>query len=296
MRKNKFWILFALVILLSLGSQLLGQVNRLLTLSPTAQEASLGNQSLTFRNPARNYFYNDSTINLSFTRVDWLRNITDDMGYNYISTAWKKFTFSLLHFDYGMQNHTDDTGIILGNFRPSSIVAYVGWGTALKYKVNKIENISIGFGSKIINHNLHTEKANGLLFDAGIYIKQLGNVVDLDVMIQNWGFPPKFNNYQTKLPTSLNAGFSVPVKDWKFYNQWNFYNGYYTHGQGISYNYKNMITTRFGYYNDVEHELNYSSLGLSFMYDKYDIGVGYIIGGEIFPLSNTLQLTINLEL
>ena len=34
----------------------------------------------------------------------------------------------------------------------------------------------------------------------------------------------------------------------------------------------------------------------SFMYDKYDIGVGYIIGGEIFPLSNTLQLTINLEL
>ena len=57
-----------------------------------------------------------------------------------------------------------------------------------------------------------------------------------------------------------------------------------------------MITTRFGYYNDVEHELNYSSLGLSFMYDKYDIGVGYIIGGEIFPLSNTLQLTINLEL
>ena len=155
MRKNKFWILFGLVILLSLGSQLLGQVNRLLTLSPTAQEASLGNQSLTFRNPARNYFYNDSTINLSFTRVDWLRNITDDMGYNYISTAWKKFTFSLLHFDYGMQNHTDDTGIILGNFRPSSIVAYVGWGTALKYKVNKIENISIGFCSKIINNKLY---------------------------------------------------------------------------------------------------------------------------------------------
>ena len=51
-----------------------------------------------------------------------------------------------------------------------------------------------------------------------------------------------------------------------------------------------------GYYNDIEHELNYSSLGLSFIYDKYDIGVGYIIGGEIFPLSNTLQLTINLEL
>ena len=73
------------------------------------------------------------------------------------------------------------------------------------------------------------------------------------------------------------------LKDWKFYNQWNFYKGYYTHGQGISYNYKNTIVGRLGYYNDIEHELNYSSLGLSFIYDRYDIGVGYIIGGDIFP-------------
>ncbi len=33
MRKNKFWIFFILVILLSLSSQLLAQVNRMLTLS-----------------------------------------------------------------------------------------------------------------------------------------------------------------------------------------------------------------------------------------------------------------------
>ena len=296
MKKNKFWIFFILVILLSLSSQLLAQVNRVLTLSPTAQEASLGNQSLAFRNPARNLFNTDSTINLSFTRVDWLRNITDDMGYNHISAAWKDFTFSLLHFDYGAQNHTDDTGIILGSFRPSTIVAYVGWGNELKYKSNKIENVAVGFGGKIINHILHTDKANGYLFDAGIHVKQLWNIVDLDVMIKNWGFAPKLNNYITELPTSLNTGFSVPIKDWKFYNQWNFYKGYYTHGQGISYNYKNTIVGRLGYYNDIEHELNYSSLGLSFIYDRYDIGVGYIIGGDIFPLSNTLQLTINLEI
>jgi len=281
---------------LLLISSLFGQLNRMLTLSPTAHEASLGNQSLTFRNPARNLFNTDSTTTFSFTRVDWLRNITDDMGYNYISAAWKDFTFSLLHFDYGSQNHTDDTGIILGNFRPNTIVAYVGWGNELKYKSNKIENVAVGFGGKIINHILHTDKANGLLFDVGIHVKQLGNIVDLDFMVQNWGFAPKLNNYITELPTSLNTGFSVPVKDWKFYNQWNFYKGYYTHGQGISYNYKNTIVGRVGYYNDIEHELNYSSLGLSFMYDKYDIGVGYIIGGDIFPLSNTLQLTINLEI
>jgi len=36
MKKNKFWILFGLMILLSLGSQLLAQANRILTIAPTA--------------------------------------------------------------------------------------------------------------------------------------------------------------------------------------------------------------------------------------------------------------------
>ena len=43
MRKNKFWILFGLTILLSLGSQLLGQANRILTIAPTAHTSSIGN-------------------------------------------------------------------------------------------------------------------------------------------------------------------------------------------------------------------------------------------------------------
>ena len=43
MKKNKFWILFGLTVLLSLGSQLLAQANRILTLAPTAQTSSIGN-------------------------------------------------------------------------------------------------------------------------------------------------------------------------------------------------------------------------------------------------------------
>ena len=57
---------------LLLISSLFGQVNRILTLSPTAEEASLGNQSLAFHNPARAYFDTDSLVDLSFTRVNWL--------------------------------------------------------------------------------------------------------------------------------------------------------------------------------------------------------------------------------
>ena len=35
---------------------------------------------------------------------------------------------------------------------------------------------------------------------------------------------------------------------------------------------------------------------MSIEYDNYDIGVGYIMGDETFPLSNTLQLTINVNI
>ena len=65
-------------------TSLFGQVNRVLTISPSAEETTLGNQSLAFRNPAKNHFNLDTTTNVSFTNVQWLKNIVDDMGYNYI--------------------------------------------------------------------------------------------------------------------------------------------------------------------------------------------------------------------
>ena len=99
MKNNKFWLFLILMVILSLGSQLQAQVNRILTIAPTAEEASLGNQSLFYRNPAKNHFnLGDTTTNVSFTRVNWLSNITDDMGYNYVGVVWKNFDFSLLYF------------------------------------------------------------------------------------------------------------------------------------------------------------------------------------------------------
>tara|TARA_Y100001963_G_scaffold133520_1_gene193230 strand:- start:493 stop:1365 length:873 start_codon:yes stop_codon:yes gene_type:complete len=281
---------------LLLMSSLFGQVNRILTLAPTAEEASLGNQTLAFHNPARNYFDTDTLFDLSFTRVNWLTNVTDDMGYNYIGAGWKNFTFSLLHFDYGEQNIADEYGIISGQFNPYSVVGYVGWGTELLHTKKRLENISIGFGGKIVNHSLHTEKATGILVDAGVHFNNLWERVDLDIMINNFGYAPEFSNFSTELPTSFNVGFSVPIKQFTFFNQWNLYDGYHTHGQGLKYNYKNLISANLGYFNDVEHQLNYSSFGLGFGHGSYDVEIGYIVGDEVFPLSNTFQLTINVEI
>lgn len=278
-------------------SSLFGQVNRILTIAPTAEEASLGNQSLFYRNPAKNHFnLGDTTTNVSFTRVNWLSNITDDMGYNYVGVVWKNFDFSLLYFDYGEQNNADESGVILNKFNPNSIVGRVGWGTPLKYKGNVMDSVSIGFAGKVVFHDLYTETTNGMLFDVGVHMEKLWNKLDVDLGIQNFGLMTKINGYEIENPTSLNFGVAIPLRDWTFYNQWNFYNGYHTHGQGISYKYNDMIRGRVGYYNDVDYQVNYPSFGMSINYDNYDIGVGYIMGDETFPLSNTLQLTINVNI
>ena len=218
------------------------------------------------------------------------------MGYNYVGVVWKNFDFSLLYFDYGEQNNADESGVILNKFNPNSIVGRVGWGTPLKYKGNVMDSVSIGFAGKVVFHDLYTETTNGMLFDVGVHMEKLWNKLDVDLGIQNFGLMTKINGYEIENPTSLNFGVAIPLRDWTFYNQWNFYNGYHTHGQGISYKYNDMIRGRVGYYNDVDYQVNYPSFGMSIEYDNYDIGVGYIMGDETFPLSNTLQLTINVNI
>ena len=120
--------------------------------------------------------------------------------------------------------------------------------------------------------------------------------LDVDVMIQNFGLAPKFGGYKSELPTSLNISMTYPYKEWMFYEQYNIFKKFHTWGGGVSYNYKNMLWGKLGYYLDNTHKLNYPTFGLDFKYDKYLIGMSYIYGDETLPLSNTIRLTINLEL
>ena len=116
--------------LLMIGT-LFGQVNSVLTISPTASETILGNQSLAFRNPAMNNLnLIDSTSNISFTNVKWLGNIVDDMGFNYIEFRKGKLDYSLLYFNYGEQKFADETGLTVA-------VSHLPPGTS---KWNKIEH------------------------------------------------------------------------------------------------------------------------------------------------------------
>lgn len=286
MRKNKFWILFGLTILLSLGSQLLGQANRILTIAPTAQTSSIGNVMLPMMNPARNLFNKD---HFSFSRVNWMTNIVGDMSYNFINMDRGPFGVNVMFFNYGEQKEADINGIIQGKFTPLSAVYSVDYAR----KVNKF---NLGLNAKIITHDLHTQTATGFVLGVGGYFPKVYKDLDVDVMVNNFGMAPKFGGYKSELPTSVNVAGTYPYKEWMFYGQFNRMKKHQTFGMGTSYNYKNMLWGKLGYYIDDMHELTYPTFGLDFKYDKYVIGMSYIYGDRTLPLSNTIRLTINLEL
>ena len=226
-------------------SSLFGQVNRILDISPTAYETSVGNQSLIFRSPARNFMTKDDTISqVTFTRMNWLGNIVDDMTYNYVEYNWKDFDFSLTYKDYGQQKHTDETGVVLRNFSPNSMVLYVGWGTQLNYKGIPMKNTFIGMAGKFISHDLYLEKGSGVFMDVGIHQRNIVDLIDVDVMLKNWGYSPRIGTVSTEVPTSLQIGASIERKNLTLYNQWNIHKGYYTHGQGVKWKYNGFLNLR----------------------------------------------------
>ena len=285
-KNNKFWILFGLMILLSLSSQLLAQANRILTLAPTAQVSSIGNVMLPMMNPARNLFDKD---HFSFSRVNWMTNIVNDMSYNFLNMDRGPYGLNVLFFNYGEQNQSDEFGIIQSQFTPLSAV----YGFSYARKVNKY---NLGLDVKLITHNLHTQSAKGLVLGVGGYFSKVYKDLDLDVMVRNFGFAPKFGSWKSELPTSVNVAGTYPYKEWMFFGQLNRMKKHQTFGMGTSYNYKNMLWGKAGYYIDDMHKLTYPTFGLDFKYDKYIIGMSYIYGDKTLPLGNTIRLTINLEL
>jgi len=275
-----------ILLTLLLFSSIFAQANRILTLAPTAQVSSIGNVTLPMMNPARNLFDKD---HFSFSRVNWMTNIVNDMSYNFINVDRGPYGINIMFFNYGEQNLTNESGIIEGQFTPLSAV----YGFSYARKVSKY---NLGLDVKLITHDLHTQDAKGLVLGVGGYFPKIYKDLDLDVMVRNFGFAPKFGSYKSELPTSLNIAGTYPYKDFMFYGQFNKMAKHQTFGVGTSYNYKNMLWGKVGYYMDEMHKLTYPTFGLDFKYDKYLIGMSYIYGDKTLPLSNTIRLTINLEL
>ena len=147
-----------LLSLLLLTGTLFAQANNIWTINPSVYSASIGNAGIADAN-VKNLFHNPAFVGLKqshqeVTYVDWLPNLTDDMGYSNIQyTSNLGFGSELFYFDYGTQTQADAGGIILGDFDSASYRIGVSYGLDLKgwlfgarlnlYQHNFIDDIDI---------------------------------------------------------------------------------------------------------------------------------------------------------
>lgn len=196
-----------------------------LTIAPDARSAAMGDAGVAispdvnaaFWNPAKlGFITTDFSASASYS--PWLHNIINDMSISYLSGVKKvsersAFSASLMYFDLGDIQFTDEQGNPVQQFNPKEYFVSFGYGQQLS------ENLSLGIGARFIHSNLSagindSKPGNSVAADIGIYYTKdltLGarnyNLA-LGGNISNIGAKIAYVNADRKdfLPTNLKLG------------------------------------------------------------------------------------------
>ncbi len=286
-----------LLSLLLLTGTLFAQANNIWTINPSVYSASIGNAGIADAN-VKNLFHNPAFVGLKqshqeVTYVDWLPNLTDDMGYSNIQyTSNLGFGSELFYFDYGTQTQADAGGIILGDFDSASYRIGVSYGLDLKgwlfgarlnlYQHNFIDDIDIG-----MNYGI----------DVGVH-KQFNNT-SLGIVLKDLGGDTEFLEQTLELPMSIGVGVkhSVAIKenlkynlllDVKMYENWN------SIGIGDELVINDMFYLRGGYYTEAEFDVDYITFGGGIDTGFINIDLAYLFNEESFH-NETLMLSFGFD-
>ena len=286
-----------LLSLLLLTGTLFAQANNIWTINPSVYSASIGNTGIADAN-VKNLFHNPAFVGLKqshqeVTYVDWLPNLTDDMGYSNIQyTSNLGFGSELFYFDYGTQTQADAGGIILGDFDSASYRIGVSYGLDLKgwlfgarlnlYQHNFIDDIDIS-----MNYGI----------DVGVH-KQFNNT-SLGIVLKDLGGDTEFLEQTLELPMSIGVGVkhSVAIKenlkynlllDVKMYENWN------SIGIGDELVINDMFYLRGGYYTEAEFDVDYITFGGGIDTGFINIDLAYLFNEESFH-NETLMLSFGFD-
>ena len=286
-----------LLSLLLLTGTLFAQSNNIWTINTSVYSASIGNAGIADAN-VKNLFHNPAFVGLKqshqeVTYVDWLPNLTDDMGYSNIQyTSNLGFGSELFYFDYGTQTQADAGGIILGDFESASYRIGVSYGLDLKgwlfgarlnlYQHNFIDDIDIS-----MNYGI----------DVGVH-KQFNNT-SLGIVLKDLGGDTEFLEQTLELPMSIGVGVkhSVAIKenlkynlllDVKMYENWN------SIGIGDELVINDMFYLRGGYYTEAEFDVDYITFGGGIDTGFINIDLAYLFNEESFH-NETLMLSFGFD-
>ena len=187
-----------LLSLLLLTGTLFAQANNVFTLNPSVNSAGMGNVGIANAD-VKNVFHNPAFAGLrkshqEVSYVDWLPNLTDDMGYQSILvTSDMGWSSEIFYFNYGTQVQSDQYGVVLGDFESASFRISGGWGFGYK-------DWLVGARLNLYNHSFIDDFDIDMNygFDIGAY-KEFGNT-SLGIVLKDVGGETKFLDQKLNLP------------------------------------------------------------------------------------------------
>ena len=281
-----------LLSLLLITGTLFAQANNVFTLNPSVNSAGMGNVGIAHAD-VKNVFHNPAFAGLreshqEISYVDWLPNLTDDMGYQSIlytsSLGWSS---ELFYFDYGTQIEANEGGLILGDFNATSYRLSGGYGFAIK-------DWMFGARLNLYNHNFIDSfdiKMN-YGFDLGAY-KEFGNT-SLGLVLKDVGGETEFLSQKLNLPMSVGVGVGHKFGNFSLVSDVKVFEDYNSIGIGGVYD-LGIASLKLGYYTESEFDVDYLTFGGGIDACIVDISLAYYYNTDSFH-NETLMISFGFDL
>ncbi len=281
-----------LLSLLILTGTLFAQANNVFTLNPSVNSAGMGNVGIAHAD-VKNVFHNPAFAGLKESHqevsyVDWLPNLTDDMGYQSILvTSDIGWSSEIFYFNYGTQTQADSGGIIIGDFESSSYRVSGGYGFG-------IGDWLFGARLNLYNHNFidSFDIDMNYGFDLGAY-KEFGNT-SVGIVLKDVGGETKFLDQSLNLPMSLGIGVGQKLGNFTLASDVKIYEDYNSIGLGGVYD-LGIASLKLGYYTESEFDVDYITLGGSIDAGIVDLSLAYYYNTDSFH-NETLMISFGFDL
>ena len=281
-----------LLSLLVLTGTLFAQANNIFTLNPSVNSAGMGNVGIAHAD-VKNVFHNPAFVGLKeshqeISYVDWLPNLSDDMGYQSIlytsSLGWSSEIF---HFSYGSQVEADEYGIVLGDFESSSYRISGGYGFSIK-------DWMFGARLNLYNHNFIDDIDIGMNYgiDLGAY-KEFGNT-SLGIVLKDVGGDTEILEQTLNLPMSVGIGVGHKFGNFSLASDIKVFEEHNSIGFGGVYD-LGIASFKLGYYTESEFEVDYLTLGGGIDAGIVDISLAYYYNTDSFH-NETLMISFGFDL
>ena len=281
-----------LLSLLILTGTLFAQANNVFTLNPSVNSAGMGNVGIAHAD-VKNVFHNPAFAGLreshqEVSYVNWLPNLTDDMGYQSILvTSDMGWSSEIFYFNYGTQTQADSGGIIIGDFESSSYRVSGGYGFG-------IGDWLFGARLNLYNHNFidSFDIDMNYGFDLGAY-KEFGNT-SLGIVLKDVGGETKFLDQSLNLPMSVGIGVGQKLGNFTLASDVKIYEDYNSIGLGGVYD-LGIASLKLGYYTESEFDVDYITLGGSIDAGIVDLSLAYYYNTDSFH-NETLMISFGFDL